>query len=82
MSIYRIHSGQGAAIPLGAAKDKSLHSIEVYQNEDALSLDLQFENGMALELTFRVGFQLSATLLRYANGDSEVIKKMRPIKRG
>jgi hypothetical protein len=82
MSTYRIHSGHGAAVPLGLAKGKSLHSVEVYQNEDTLSMNLQFQDGLALELTFRVGFRASATLLRYANGDSEVIEKIRPTKRG
>lgn len=55
MPTYQIHPGRGAVIPLSPAKGKSLHSIEVYQDEEALRLDLQFRSGLSLELSFRVG---------------------------
>ncbi len=74
-----VSSGDGhAVIPLHGAQGKALQSIQTYQMEEALALDLQFQDGMALELVFRVGFKASGTLLEYVNGDARVLKRIKP----
>lgn len=74
-----VSSGHGLAeIPLGQVEGKSLQSLQFYQTEDALNLDLQFLGGISLELIFRVGFQASARLLEFKNGDSRVLKTLKP----
>ncbi len=79
MSSCPIFSGSSpAVVPLDRAQGKPLQSLEVYQTEEALSLDLQFDDGIALELIFRVGFQASATLLEYTNGDGRVLQRIKP----
>ncbi len=79
MSSSPVPSGRGhITIPLGRAQAKPLQSIQVYQTEEALNLDLQFQDGIALELVFRVGLRASATLLEYRNGDSRVLRRIKP----
>jgi len=74
-----VPSGHGfAEIPLGQVEGKPLQSLQFYQTEDALNLDLQFLDGISLELIFRVGFQVSARLLEFKNGDSRVLKTLKP----
>ena len=52
------------------SEGNALQSLQFFQTEDALNLDLQFQSGISLELIFRVGFQASARLLEFRNGDS------------
>ncbi len=82
MSSSPVPSGHGhAVIPLDGAQGKPLQSLQIYQTEEVLNLDLQFQDGMALELVFRVGFHASATLLEYSNGDARVLKRIKPRRR-
>jgi len=79
---HLVPSGHGLAdIPLGQVEGKPLQSLEFYQTEDALNLDLQFQGGISLELIFRVGFQASARLLEFRNGDSRVLRTLKPKRR-
>ncbi len=58
MSSCPVFSGSSpAVVSLDRAQGKPLQSLQVYQTEDALNLDLQFDDGIALELIFRVGFR-------------------------
>ena len=74
-----VPSGHGLAeIPLGQVEGKPLQSLQFYQTEDALNLDLQFLGGISLELIFRFGFQASARLLEFRNGNSRILKALKP----
>ncbi len=78
MSRYRVASGHGfSAIPLEQAEGKPIKGIHVSQAEDALNIDLQFQDNTSLELVFRTEFLVSATLLEYRNGNGHVIKKLK-----
>jgi hypothetical protein len=82
MPTQPVPAGNGhIAIPLANVKGKALHNIHVYQYEEALNLDLQFADGLSLELIFRVGFQASANLLEYKQGNSRILKRLKPIRR-
>jgi len=77
MSTRVVPSGKGhLAIPLNSLHGKSLDSIQVYQTEEVLTLDLRFEDGLALELLFCLGFKASANMLRYVNGDAVAVQKL------
>ncbi len=79
MSGFLLSSRQGfASIPLGQAEGKPIKAVHLSHADEALYLDLQFQDDTSLELTFRVEFRASATLLEYKNGDSHVIKKIKP----
>jgi hypothetical protein len=56
------------------AKGKALQAVHVYQDEGSLNVDLQLQDGLALELTFRVAYQNTATLLRWVSGNSQVLE--------
>jgi hypothetical protein len=78
MRHHYVPSERGVAdISLGQVAGKSIQSLQFYQTEDALNLDVQFQDGISLELIFRVGFQASARLLEFTNGDSRVIKNLK-----
>jgi hypothetical protein len=83
MSSYPIPSEHGLVdVALDRAQGKPLQSLQVYQTEEMLNLDLRFEDGLEIELIFRVGFQASAKLLEYRNGDAHVLKRMKLRRRG
>ena len=77
-----VPSGHGLAeIPLGQVEGKPLQSLQYFQTEDALNLDLQFQGGISLELIFRFGFQASARLLEFRDGDSRVLRTLKVKRR-
>ena len=79
MHSYPVPSGHGyAEIPLYHAEGKALKSVQVYQLEEALNVDLEFEDQSMLEMIFRVGFQTSVKLLDYKDGNYSVRKKIKP----
>jgi hypothetical protein len=79
MCHHLVPYGHGLAdIPLGQVEGKPLQSLQFFQTEDALNLDLQFQGGISLELIFRVGIQASARLLEFRNGGSRVLKNLKP----
>ena len=78
MSSHPVPSGRGRiAIPLAQVRGKGIQHLHVFQSEEALNLDIEFEDGLVLELYFRVGFQASANVLEYRNGDSRVLKTLK-----
>jgi hypothetical protein len=82
VSTYAVPSGYGhAEIPLDGVEGKSLKSIHVYQDEDALNFDLEFEDKSLLEMIFRVGFRASVKLLDNTDGDYHLRKRIKPIVR-
>lgn len=73
-----VPSGDGyAEIPLGRSAGKPIKSIHVYQSEEALNIDLEFEDLSMLEMIFRVGFQASVKLLENKDGDYHVRQKIK-----
>jgi hypothetical protein len=53
-----VPSGDGyAEVPLGQAEGKRIKSIHIYQDEEALNIDLELEDKSMLEMIFRVGFR-------------------------
>lgn len=70
-----------SVVPLGLLKGKPLKAIEVYQTEGCLNFDVQFEDGHVLDLTIRVGFQATGTLLKWERGNSHVVQRVRPRQR-
>lgn len=56
MSGSPVPFGHGyAEIPLGRSEGKPIKSIHVYQLEEALNIDLEFEDKSMLEMIFRIG---------------------------
>ncbi len=67
-----------STIPLGRLKGMPLQAIEVYQTEESLNLDIRFQDGHVLDLMFRVGFHASGIVLKWENGDSQVLRRIKP----
>ena len=79
MPSYSVPFGNGyAEIPLDLARRKALKSVQIYQAQEALNVDLEFEDDTMLEMIFRVGFQSSARLLDYQDGNYTVRKRIKP----
>jgi len=68
----------GGAFMLTEVRGKVVDSIKVYQMEDALNLDIEFNDSTTLEIIARVGFRASANLLEFKGGNSTVLKNIRP----
>jgi hypothetical protein len=79
MPVHPVPSGHGyAEIPLGLTERKPVKSVHVYQAEEALNVDLEFEDESMLEMIFRVGFSASVKLLENRGGDYHVRRKIKP----
>ena len=79
MTTYPVPSGRGyAEIPLIGADRKPVKSIHLYQDEDALNINLEFEDQSMIEMIFRVGFHASVKLLDNKDGDYHVRKTINP----
>jgi hypothetical protein len=68
----------GGAFTLTEVRGKVVDSIKVYQMEEALTLDIDFNDNTTLEIIARVGFRASASLLDFKDGNSTVLKRIRP----
>jgi hypothetical protein len=68
----------GGAFTITEVRGKVVDSIKVYQMEDALNLDIDFNDNTSLEVIARVGFRASANLLEFKGGNSSVLKNIRP----
>lgn len=82
MSGHPVPSNDGyAVIPLGDAEGKPIKSIHVYQDEEALSIDLEFGDKSLLEMIFRTSFRATIRLSDNRRGNyilRRVIKPSRP----
>lgn len=58
-----------AAIPLGDAEGKPIKSIHVYQDGEALNIDLEFGDRSLLEMIFRTGFRATLKLSHNEGGN-------------
>ena len=82
MPSYPVPSNDGyAVIPLGSAQGKPVKSIHVYQDDEALNVDLEFEDKSVLEMIFRVGFRSTINLLENHGGDYYIRKRIKPKRR-
>jgi hypothetical protein len=70
----------GGAFTLTEVRGKVVDSIKVYQMEEALNLDIDFNDNTTLEVIARVGFRASANLLEFKGGNSAVLKSIRPAR--
>ena len=70
----------GGAFTLTEVRGKVVDSIKVYQMEDALNLDIEFNDDTTLEIIARIGFRASANLLEFKGGNSTVLKNIRSAK--
>jgi hypothetical protein len=83
MPSYPVPSNDGyAMVPLGTAQGKPVKSIHVYQDEEALNVDLEFDDKSMLEMIFRVGFRSTINLLVNKSGDYHIRKRIKPRHRG
>jgi hypothetical protein len=83
MPSYPVPSGDGyAELPLGQAQGKPVKSIHIYQNEEALNVDLEFEDKSMLEMIFRVGFRSTINLLENKDGNYHLRTRIKPKQRG
>ncbi len=81
MPSYSVPSGHGyAEIPLAPAERKPLKSVQVYQSEESLNVDLEFEDDSMLEMFFRVGFRASVKLLDYQDGSYRVRRRIKLVR--
>jgi hypothetical protein len=81
---YRYHQAERAiSMPIvksvsdilpALAKGKALQAVHVYQDEGSLNVDVRLQGGLALELTFSVAFQSTATLTHWESGNSHVVE--------
>jgi hypothetical protein len=79
MSGFPVPFGHGSAeIPLGRSEGKPIKSIHVYQLEEALNIDLEFEDKSMLEMIFRIGMRASVKLLENKDGDYLVSQRVKP----
>jgi hypothetical protein len=79
MSGTPVPSGHGyVEIPLSRTERKPVKSVHVYQSEEALNVDLEFEDKSMLEMIFRVGFTASVKLLEDQGGDYKIRRKIKP----
>ncbi|MBB6144324.1 hypothetical protein HNQ77_002276 [Silvibacterium bohemicum] len=79
MSSTPVPFGHGyAEIPLGRSKGKPIKSIHVYQLEEALNIDLEFEDKSMIEMIFRIGVSASVKLLENKDGDYHVRQNIKP----
>ena len=82
MSSFSVPSGHGyMAIPLDSAESKPLKSIQIYQMEDSLNVDLEFEDESRMEIIFRIGFHTAARLLDYDGGNYRIRRNLKPKRR-
>ncbi len=76
-----VPSGHGyIEIPLTGAERKSLKSVQVHQDCEALNVDLEFEDDSMLEMSFQTGFAASVKLLDYKDGNYLLRRRIRPRK--
>ena len=66
------------AVPLGAAEGLRLKALNVYRTQETLSLDLRFEAGFTLELSFENRFRVSAQAFRFSPGNAELLADLAP----
>jgi hypothetical protein len=79
MPSYPVPSNDGyAMVPLGTAEGKPVKSIHIYQDDEALNVDLEFEDKSMLEMIFRVGFRSTINLLENHDGDYHIRKRIKP----
>ena len=64
------------AVSIGAARGRKLEGVTVYQTQDNLSLDIRFEEGFAMELSFDVRFKASARVLRFKGGVQNLLRSL------
>ncbi|MBW4028771.1 MAG: hypothetical protein HIU93_15485 [Acidobacteria bacterium] len=50
-----------------------LQAIRGYRDEEFLNLDLGFENGLALQMSFAVAYRQQIRLIQWANGNSRIL---------
>jgi len=83
MPSYPVPSSDGyAVVPLGQAQGKPIKSNQIYQDDEALNVDLEFEDKSMLEMIFRVGFRSTINLLDNKDGDYHLCKRIKPQHRG
>jgi len=76
---YPVPSGRGhAEILLDRHERKPAKSVHVYHTEEALNVDLEFEDESILEMIFRVGLSASVKLLENRNGDYVIRRRIEP----
>ena len=76
-----VPSGHGyIEVSLTGAERKSLKSVQVHQDCEALNVDLEFEDDSMLEMSFQTGFAASAKLLDYKDGNYLLRRSIRPRK--
>jgi hypothetical protein len=63
---------------LGDAEGKPVKSIHIYQDDEALNVDLEFDDDWMLEMIFRVGFRSTINLLENRGGDYHIRKRIKP----
>jgi hypothetical protein len=81
MPSYPVPSNDGyAVIPLGSAQGKPVKSIHVYQDDEALNIDLEFEDRSILEMIFRAGFRATLKLSNYKEGNYVLRRTIRPLR--
>ncbi len=79
MSSTPVPFGHGyAEIPLDRSNGKPIKSIHVYQLEEALNIDLEFEDRSMIEMIFRIGVSASVKLLENKDGDYRVRQSIKP----
>ncbi len=57
------------------ARGKILQKVHVSQDEGTLSIDLQLQDGLGIELTFPVSYRSNVSLVQWVNGDSRLIEQ-------
>lgn len=81
MAGYLVPSNDGySVIPLDDAEGKPIKSIHVYQDDEALNIDLEFEDKSILEMIFRTGFRATLKLSDYDGGNYILRRTIKPTR--
>jgi len=59
-------------------RKESPSSIQIYQDDEALNIDLEFEDKSMLEMIFRAGFRATLKLSDYKEGNYILWSTIRP----
>jgi hypothetical protein len=57
------------------ARGKILQRVHVSKDEGTLSIDLQLQDGLGIELTFSVSYRSNISLVKWENGDSRLLEQ-------
>lgn len=66
-----------SSISITEARGKVFDSIKVYPMDEAVNIALNFADDTSLEIVMNIGFTYSANLIKFEEGNSVVLKRIK-----